>query len=385
MRVLILNHEYPPVGGGGGNATWFTAREMARLGLDVRIVTTSFRDLPSFTREDDVDVIRVPALRSKALESKSSELISYACSATIRAFREVSRWQPALIQTYFGIPAGAVGYTLKMAQQKPYVISFRGRDVHGGKGEDGPGIEGPLRTVSKVVWSAADALVANSIGLRDVALRVLPGADVDVIPNGVDTETFQLDRKERLGSDRFCILYVGRLEPYKGVADLIEALSILNDPTICLKIAGDGSLNQVLRQQAKDLGLNDRVAFMGGIRKQEMPDVYSSADALCLPSIVEGMSNVVLEAMASGLPVVVTDIPGSRDLVQNDRSGLIVPPSEPGKVAEALQKLASNAETRKRFSAAARIKAGEMSWKKVAEDYIAIYERVLRGSSVVTA
>jgi phosphatidylinositol alpha-mannosyltransferase len=216
-------------------------------------------------------------------------------------------------------------------------------------------------------------------------LRVLPGADVDVIPNGVDTETFQPDRNERPGSDRFCILYVGRLEPYKGVADLIEALSIVNDPTICLKIAGDGSLNQALRQQTTDLGLNDRVAFLGGIRKQEMPGVYGSADALCLPSIVEGMSNVVLEAMASGLPVVVTDIPGSRDLVQNDRSGLIVPPSEPGKVAEALQKLAGSAETRKRFSAAARIKAGEMSWKKVTEDYIAIYERVLRGSSVATA
>jgi glycosyltransferase involved in cell wall biosynthesis len=261
----------------------------------------------------------------------------------------------------------------------PYLISFRGRDVHGGKDPAAGGIAGPLKAVSRIAWRRASALVANSRGLRDLALRVDPRVRVQVIPNGVDVARFCPDRPDPLVDETLRLLFVGRLEPYKGIEVLLEALGHLRGHAgrhLALDLVGDGSLRNRLPALARQLGLEGMVRFRGAVPPSQMPDVYRHADVFVLPSIVEGMPNVVLEAMASGLPVVATRVPGCDELVEVGRTGFLVPPGDSHGLADRIGRLAAHPDLRFAMSIDARDNAQRRSWNQVARAYLSIYEGI---------
>lgn len=365
MNILLFNHEFPPVGGGAASATAYLSRELAALGASITVVTTAYQNLSAREQRDGYRIIRVPALRKNALESRPHEIASYLCSAFARGLFQ----RPDIVHAFFGVPAGLLGYAFKKLRGWPYLISFRGRDVHGGKN----GITGPLRTLSLPVWRLADACIANSAGLRDIALRVAPGLDIGVIPNGIDTRRFTPALPATHQPIR--LLYAGRLEPYKGLEDLFHALHLLRDvPPYHLRVVGDGSLRRHLPDLAQRLGLP--VAFDGPVPGEAMPDIYRNADVFILPSIVEGMPNVVLEAMASGLPVIATRIPGSEDLVAHERTGYLTPPQSPPHLSDAIAHLLKNPALRTDMGAAARRDAEQRAWPRVAEAYLDIYHRI---------
>ena len=365
MNVLLFNHEYPPVGGGAASATAYLSRELAALGANITVVTTAYQNQPAREQRDGYHIVRVPALRKNALESRPHEIASYLCSAfAYGMFR-----RPDLVHAFFGVPAGLLGYAFKKLRGLPYIISFRGRDVHGGKN----GISGLLRTLSLPVWRQADACIANSVGLRDIALRVAPGLDIGVIPNGIDTRRFT--PAPPAVRDPVRLLYVGRLEPYKGLEDLFHALhGLSNVPAYHLRVVGDGSLRRQLPELTQRLGLP--VTFDGPVPGEAMPDIYRSADLFVLPSIIEGMPNVVLEAMASGLPVIATRIPGSEELVAHERTGYLVPPQSPAHLSDAIAHLLKNPALRTDMGIAARRDAEQRAWPRVAEAYLDIYRRI---------
>ena len=376
MKALILNHEFPPIGGGAGTACFHTCRELNRLGVSVSVITSAYKDQPRFEVLDGVSIYRVPALRQKTLESTTTEIVSFLLSATVEAARFVRRENPDLIHAYFGLPSGAIGWALNKLLGVPYLISFRGRDVHGGSAKGTNGIQGPMRWLSRPVWRSADSLIANSDGLRDIALNVLPEAQIGVIPNGVNADEFSQGSAH---SDRTAeALYVGRLESYKGLGDLLEAVRCARaaGADFRLSIVGDGSIHTELKTQATSLGVDDCVTFLGQIDRKRIPDHYRSADFLVLPSIVEGMPNTILEGMASGLPVLATQIPGSEELV-DDRNGILVEPSCPEALADGLIALSADTELRKRLGKESRKKAMKRSWRSVAEAYLRVYRKLV--------
>jgi len=375
VNVLILNHEFPPVGGGAASATAQIAKELSRLGVHVTVMTSAYNDLPRQEIQDGFSVIRVPAWRQNTLESHPHEIVSYLASALVKSLSYCHYTQPDLIHAFFGIPSGALACALNRLTRIPYLISFRGRDVHGGKGLNSRGIAGFMRAVSRIVWRRADSLVANSKGLRDIALSVDPKVEVGVIPNGVDTCKFTPAASlKRNGPLR--LLYVGRLEPYKGLPDLFEALALLRSHTktpFTLRIVGDGSLRTSLPEVACRLGLKNHICFSGAVSGAGMPGVYRNADIFVLPSIVEGMPNVVLEAMATALPTVATRIPGSEELILPGKTGFLVPPSDPQSLGDALLKLVKNETLRRDMGKRARDEAENRSWKQIAEAYSNLY------------
>ncbi|MDA0746918.1 MAG: glycosyltransferase [bacterium] len=376
MNVLILNHEFPPIGGGAGNACAHTAQELVPLGVQTTVLTSAYQDLPRRETCNGVTILRVPAIRTRQLEASPAEIASYTASALVASLSHVGRNRPDLIHAYFGLPAGAIAWALKGITRIPYLISFRGRDVHGGKSMDSAGITGPMRALSRLVWSEAGALVANSNGLRDIALRVSPGTNVSVIPNGVDTHRFTPGQHRKDGPLR--LLFVGRLEPYKGIEFLLQALKQIHaDHPVQLRIVGDGSLRNQLPETARALGINHCTEFIGPVPAESMPNIYQEADLFVLPALVEGMPNVILEAMAAGLPVLATQIPGSEELVLPGRTGLLVPPADPHTLADSLVQLLSNPNLREQMGHAARQDAESRSWTQVARTYLRLYQQIL--------
>jgi glycosyltransferase involved in cell wall biosynthesis len=243
------------------------------------------------------------------------------------------------------------------------------------------------------MYRDAAGLIAVSDSLRRAALAVLPTACIEVIPNGVETERFKppAEPQDRPGINLTGtpeLLFVGRLREFKGVQDAISALPALERALgrpARLTIIGDGPSRAALEAQAAGLraaGSKSEVRFLGWLDPAGLPAAYESASLLLLPSYVEGHSNVILEALAAGLPCIASDAPGIRETITDGREGILVPPRDPAALASAAARVLSDAEIWRSMSRNARARAAEFSWDKIAAQYEAVLLRSETAQSV---
>ena len=246
-------------------------------------------------------------------------LASALCSAPGIAHRHgVSK---AIV--FFTIPCGPVGYALKKSRQIPYVISLRGGDVPGLVPELDK-IHWFITPLRRLVLRQALHLVANAPGLAALSYRTDP-FPVKVIPNGVDVDFFRPAPQFPVSRPVFSFLFVGRFQPQKNLFFLLDRFNELQQASrrpFTLHLVGDGPMRASLQQYAARLGLQDRLIWHGWLDKESLRRVYQTADCFINPSLYEGMPNTVLEAMASGLPVVASRIPGNADLVKPRGNGV---------------------------------------------------------------
>jgi glycosyltransferase involved in cell wall biosynthesis len=189
------------------------------------------------------------------------------------------------------------------------------------------------------IWAAyhpPDALISNSEGVRRLFMSLVP-APVYVIHNGVDTTLFRPTAAELDRSRGPTIGFAGRLVPQKRPEDFLAmaARIVPRHPEARFLIAGDGSRRRSYENRAAKLGLGDRVQFLGMVK--DMRRFYASLDLLVLPSRSEGSPNVVLEAMATGLPIIASDIPTIRELIVHLSDGLLFPVGDIGKLTLAVE------------------------------------------------
>lgn len=372
MRLLLINYEYPPLGGGGGNATMYLGWEFAQRGHRVATLTSAFPGLARHETSRGVAIRRVPSLRRRLDTSSPAELLAFAASSTVTATGLTRDFQPDAVLAFFGFPGGPAAWWLHQTAGIPYVLSLRGSDVPRPEIAQRRLLERVLLPVLRRIWRDAAALTAVSESLRQAAIVCGAPPCIRVIPNGVDCEHFHPDVGVKEPGLR--LLYVGRLQPFKGVQHLVRALPQVRaavGSNLMLEIVGDGPLRGPLTTLVERLALSDCVCFRGWQRKEDMPQVYQQAHLLVLPSYVEGMPNVVLEAMASGLPVVATDVPGTREVVQDGVQGLLVPPRDEAALARAIVALADT-QRRSDLGQKARQRALEFSWARVAEEYLKV-------------
>jgi len=199
-------------------------------------------------------------------------------------------------------------------------------------------------------------------------------ARVRLISNGVDTFRFHPDENARTATP--VILYVGHLSPRKGVGDLLEAAEMLVEAGLEheLVIVGGAPDEGAAHAVAIDGARHATVRYRGSLAPADMPTAYRDADVLCLPSWWEAMPLSVLEGMASGLPIVATDVGDVRTAVEHGRNGLLVPPREPDELAAALGSLLKDPALRRRMGANARSAAEEhwadrSTWSQIQETY----------------
>ena len=369
MRLLIINYEFPPLGGGAGNATACLAREWAALGHEVEILTGGARGLPAREERDGYRVRRVPSPRRLQGQCSVGEMMAFAALAVPAA---LCGPRPDVVVAFFSIPSGPVAWLLKMLRGVPYIVSLRGGDVPGFDAKHMAAMHALTNPLTAMIWRNAAAVVGNSTGLCQLARDFMPGLDVPEIPNGVDTERFS--PAPRTASATPELLFVGRLSTQKGVSVLLDALALL-PARWHLRIVGDGPERASLTAQAARLGIAQRVTFHGWAQREELPALYRAADVFVFPSLDEGMPNVVLEALASGLPIVATRIAGNDQLVLPGENGTLVPPGDPRAFAAALAPLLTDPAARQRMGARSRALATERySWARSAGKYDALFK-----------
>jgi glycosyltransferase involved in cell wall biosynthesis len=181
-------------------------------------------------------------------------------------------------------------------------------------------------------------------------------AKVHLIRCGVDPEEFSPPPRRSGWDGGLRILTVGRTEPVKGHAVLLDAVALLAERGVetCTTVVGDGSLLARLRERAAELGIAGRVRFAGSVGQDRIRDQYAAADVFCLPSFGEGVPVVLMEAMAMELPVVASRVMGVPELVEHGVSGLLVAPARSDLLADALGRLAADRALRARMGKAGR-------------------------------
>ncbi|MEK7071251.1 MAG: glycosyltransferase family 4 protein [Patescibacteria group bacterium] len=193
-----------------------------------------------------------------------------------------------------------------------------------------------------------------------------------MIPNGVNREVFT-PRTEGSPTTKTRILFVGRLTEQKGVTYIIDAVNkILKTRSapkgdMACDIIGDGPLREVLEKKVMELGLSDTIKFHGWVPREKLPSFYQNADLFILPSSDEGMPNVVLEAMASGLPIITTFVPGSEELVVAGENGMLV--KDRTNLVPAILDFLDNREKWKAMGRASLERSKKFDWAKIAVEY----------------
>ncbi|MEC3912035.1 glycosyltransferase [Sphingobium sp. CR2-8] len=240
-----------------------------------------------------------------------------------------------VIDASFFFPDGPVAQRLSKALGIPYSVKARGADIH---------YWGTQRSTRKMVLNAAHGaggLLAVSEAMRRSMARM--GIDADKIRvhyTGVDLDTFETgDRdaaKAALDFSGPVLLCVGALIPRKGQDLLVRALPLLPDVTLLL--AGQGAFRRTLENLAQELGVERRVGFLGSVPHHKLPRIYTAADVMALPSESEGLANAWVESLACGTPIVITDVGGARELLDQPGAGRIVA-RDPEAIAQAVSAL----------------------------------------------
>ena len=375
MKILILNSEYPPVGGGAGNAGAHIARLLAKMGSEVVLLTSQYGDLPGEEVCQGVRILRGPTRRRFADRSNAFEQVLFILGAAFRSLNLLREFKPDVTLAFFGLPSGAVAWLLKTVAGIPYVVSLRGGDVPGFRPYDFWLYHKIAVPWLHLIWRGAAAVVANSRGLYDLARAFDSRVAIAIIPNGVDPEEYRASARE-WSPPR--LLSVGRVVYQKGYDVAVRALGGLRDIPWDWKIVGDGPYLHSLRRMLNDLGLDGRVQFLGWETADQVKKHYADANLFVHPSRHEGMPNAVLEAMASELPVLATRIAGNEELVLDQETGLLVPVDDVEGLRASLKELLANPQRREAMGRAARRRVEEsFGWSRVAEQYQSIFDEAI--------
>ncbi|MEO0997689.1 MAG: glycosyltransferase family 4 protein [Pseudomonadota bacterium] len=344
MNVLIINYEFPPIGGGGSKASYELAKRLVAMGHRITVLTGRYGGAERVEVIDGITVRRVPSWRKSIHDCGLRGAVSFLLTA-LPALRRLLRTEAFDITHYFfSLPTGALALYSHGVGGVPYVVSLRGSDVPQYDRDSATlrWLHPRTRWLTHRIWRNARAVTAVSNGLRDLALQSFPDvSDIRVIYNGVDVDPEPPDRLGR-GDGPVRINCVARLIARKGIGGLLRAVAALDNDNVELHIIGTGPAEAELGELAQSLQIVEQTVFHGYCDRDEVHRLNREADVFVLPTLSEAFANVILEAMSVALPVVATRVGGIPEAVIDNVTGRLVEPRDTAALTDALQELCAD-------------------------------------------
>jgi glycosyltransferase involved in cell wall biosynthesis len=380
MKILVLTHEFPPVGGGGGRVAQDIARGLAQRGHELRILTAHLDGLPPSETVAGVRVERLSRQRKAAFRADFAEMARYDLSALKSGLKIVREWQPEVIHAHFAVPAGAAAYVLSKLTGVPYVLTAHLGDVPGAVPEKTDRWFKWVYPFTPAIWKNAAKIVAVSEFTRGLAQKHYQ-IPMEVIPNGVDLSALP-PRQSSGGIPR--LVFAGRFVETKNPGHLVSALvQLRNLPWTCAML-GDGPLLESVRETVTNSGLAKRFFLPGWVTPEQVLAQFAQSDLLILPSRSEGLSVVGVQALAMGLALVLSDAGGNLELVENGVNGFTFPTNNIAALTESLKKLLQNPSMLQSAQAKSRQLAQKYDLDTVVSQYETLFQSLTRHSSLVT-
>jgi glycosyltransferase involved in cell wall biosynthesis len=364
MRILMLNYEYPPIGGGASPITRALAEQLAEAGHAVDVVTMGYRRLPFAETFGLLRVIRVPAFRHSPVRALAIEMASYLVSAFVYILWLSRTTRYDLIHAHFLVPTGPLAVLLRAILDIPTIVTIHGSDVPGYNPDRFQRGHRLLAPIWRLLVRNVDAIISPSHYLAQLLQQAEP-AHIDIIPYGfTPAEIPNVPRRKR-------ILFVSRLFPRKGAHLLIEALAQIDLHGWEVIIAGDGPELPELHAQAQRLGL--AIEFPGFVKGQILQELYASSQIFVLPSLRDNFPVVLLEALSAGCAVITSDSSGMPEVVGD--AGLLVPAGNVEALRTALIHLMGDEAMCTAFGARAKQRISELSWSTILAQHLEVYQR----------
>ena len=361
------------------------ASSLGRKDIEVDIFTRSHASCANRINQvaDNVRVIHIDAGNIEDEKDVIKDTLSeFENNASNFVNREGTKYD--LIHSHYWF-SGKVGTLLARQWAIPHIVTFHTLSENKIKARIGEMEPEERFYAEQEIAKTADRIVGFSEHEKSILINSYeaPSDRVSVIPCGVDIELFRpytdLSAKKQLGlTNMTVLLYVGRVEPLKGIDVLLKAASIMEHSANLkvLIIGGDDAQDQELcrlKTLAEELNVSDKVIFLGRIEQNELPVYYNAADICVVPSFYESFGLVALEAMACGTPVVASRVGGLASIVKNNITGLLIPWRFPETFADAIDSILANETNRKYMSDQSRTLALSLSWDSVAQKLIETY------------
>ncbi len=367
MNILVLNYEYPPIGGGAASVSRDIAVRLADAGHRVRVVTMGFGSLPAYETDCGTEVYRIPCIRKKQSSCAPWEQLSYLIS-----LRHFIKTHPELCDAdvchcHFFLPTGAAALWLRKKYGIPYVITAHGSDVPGHNQKLQVRM---LHAVLKNSWrriaAGASEIAAPSRHLIGLIERA-GAARCKLIPNGVEVSDGAVPDSEK---DKV-ILMMGRMQRSKGFQTALKALARVKLNGWRVEIAGDGPYRPALEELARVLEMESSVDFRGWIAhgSREHGELLRKAAVYISASEYENCPVTVLEAAAAGCRVLLSDISAHRDMMGDQ--AMYFPVGDEGALARLL------GECLVQDVRALRYDLKAYAWPSVIAEYEALYRVAL--------
>ncbi len=367
MRVLMLNNEFPPLGGGTGTVNRAILQRLAiRPGIEIDLVTSAIgRHYEEEQFSKNIHLFKVPVNNRNIHHSSNRELSTYAMLGLTKAWKLHKQKSYHVCLAWAGVPAGGVALALHGVCGLHYLLRVSGPDIPGFEQRYSP-LYPVLTPLIRAVWRGAEQIIAKCQEEADLVQRCEPGLPVEIVPNGVDQSAFPA-APGAPDDGPLRILCVGRLIERKGQRQLIMAVQRLcaQGLDVTLELVGDGDAMTAYQEMVQQLGVEDRVSFTGYVPREDIAAYYSAAHVFVLPSYNEGMSVAMLEALATGLPLISTRTGGASQLIQEDgqgANGFTFAWGNIDALTAAIERLALDRPLARRMGAASQQRAANYNW-----------------------
>ena len=327
MKILVLNYEYPPLGGGAGVITQNISERLACLGHNVTVVTTWFNTEKEVEEKGNLKIIRLKSKRAHIHKSSVTEMLSWIRQSKKYLKDNCSQNKFDLCFANFSIPGGEVALYLKKEYGLKYTIISHGHDIPWRFPKQMRWFH--LATYSRIkkICMQSEANFVQTVPMKNNIDNFLGGKYTTkniLIPNGIDTNTFKPDYSQR--SNMLKIVYTVRLVEQKDPFTFLNAIKLYakRNRNFIAHIIGEGILRKGMENYVKANHLDEVVKFLGWIPKNEVVKEYQSAHVAVVSSVFEGMSIAVLESLACGCFLITTPLDGIDKIITRNENGVIV-------------------------------------------------------------
>jgi len=368
MKILMLNHEFPPVGGGASPVTFELSKQLVQMGHRVDVVTMHYRDLPRFEIKDGVYIYRTPSIRKRPDICYTHELATYLPGALIKNIRLARKQKYDIIHCHFIFPSGPLAWLVSKFTGIPFIITCHGSDVPGYNPDRFKLMHKMLLPLWRFLLRRTSLLTSPSESLKKLILDSFPDAKINIVPNGIYTDRFSPGKKSE------SILMCSRILPRKGFQFVIEAVKDM-ELDWQVHVVGEGPYLPELNKLAE--GSKTPIKFWGWLDKKDPKfyELFNTSSIFVFPSEAENFPAVLLEAMSAGMAIITSTAGGCPEVV--GKAGLLVEPRDTEGIRNTLQKLIESDKLRQQLSEAALKQVEQFNWNNIALQYLNCYNEVI--------